>query len=241
MRGKVIEEKLEIEEGEEEKKLTNAREAVKECYRMLDEGTFKEIYTILTKGGIDKPKYIKLVGQLPEFSLQNFAWQFLQRNLLFENLPIGLDHVKSYSFLKEGAHVQVRTQINLSVLQGPQQYLAYSEKGEKGITHKALVAKQTQNEIIESGQLKVKVSTIDGTEKEVNVSLDEVIALNAPTAYQKNALGHFLFQDSVTCNYCSKMVRVKLLECCYNLQPIISKMNFTQNTPLLLQQQKKCT
>lgn len=70
--------------------------------------------------------------------------------------------------------------------------------------------------------------------------MNELLSLNSPTVYKKNQLGHLLFEDSVTCNYTSSFVKLKIVECCYLLQPLISQMDFSVNDNTLLELQKKC-
>ena len=67
-----------------------------------------------------------------------------------------------------------------------------------------------------------------------------MLALNCATAYKRSALGHLLFEDSVTCNYSSSFVKLKLVECCYLLQPLVCQMDFSSNTPQLLELQQLC-
>ena len=133
--------------------------------------------------------------------------------------------------LRIGSVVHVRTHINLSVLQGKERYLAYEKGGEMGVTHKAVVAPQEEEEILQSGQVKVEMIDTHGEKKEVSVGLESVMSLNAPTAYSRSALGHLVFEDSVTCNYSSGVMKVKLLECCSQLRPIIKKMDLASDTP----------
>ena len=77
----------------------------------------------------------------------------------------------------------------------------------------------------------VKVAVVDtkGELKEIECPLSELLYLNSPTVYKKNSLNCLIFEDSVTCNYRSKFVKLKIVECCYLLQPVVSKMNFAAN------------
>ena len=62
--------------------------------------------------------------------------------------------------LPAGRQVQVKAKINLSVLEGEQNYLVYDKNGEDGITHRARIA-GGQNEDEISGEDKIEVE-IDG-------------------------------------------------------------------------------
>lgn len=93
---------------------------------------------------------------------------------------------------------------------------------------------------MEKKVLKVNVLDIEGKYVKMETDLNEVLYLNSATVYKKNQLGHLLFEDSVTCNYCSSFVKLKIVECCYRLQPLLSQMDFSINDHILLELQKKC-
>ena len=88
--------------------------------------------------------------------------------------------------------------------------------------------------------MKVNVLSTDGKYVKLEADLNEVLYLNSRTVYKKNQLGHLLFEDSVTCNYSSSFVKLKIVECCYLLQPLVSQMDFSVNDDVLLELQKKC-
>lgn len=87
----------------------------------------------------------------------------------------------------------------------------------------------------------MKVQAVSGSLVELSVPLSEVLFLNSPTVYKKNHQGALIFEDSVFCSYNSNFVKLKLVECCYLLQPTVSQMDFGINNHSLLEQQKKCT
>jgi len=64
----------------------------------------------------------------------------MQKYSLFSKIPINLIDFCQMPLLRAGAQLQVRTKVNMSCLQGDDQYLAYDPKGETGITHKAFIA-----------------------------------------------------------------------------------------------------
>ena len=70
--------------------------------------------------------------------------------------------------------------------------------------------------------------------------MSNVLYLNAPTVFKRNALGHLTFEDSVSCNYNSSFVKLKVIEISYKLHSIIAQMDFQKNDESLLTQQKKC-
>lgn len=87
----------------------------------------------------------------------------------------------------------------------------------------------------------MNVVDVKGQLVELELPLPELLYLNSPTVYKKNHQGALVFEDSVFCNYNSQFVKLKLVEICSLLQPIVSEMDFGLNDPLLLDQQKKCT
>jgi hypothetical protein len=60
--------------NEEEERLKNGQEAVREIMRMKEEGTIREVYDNLIKGGPNKPKFVRLASELPDIKLSLFDW-----------------------------------------------------------------------------------------------------------------------------------------------------------------------
>lgn len=65
--------------------------------------------------------------------------------------------------------------------------------------------------------------------------------LNGATRFIKNVNGDYLFEDLVYCKYSSPIVRLKMAECLFAMEPFISKMDFANNSVELLDLQKRCT
>jgi hypothetical protein len=72
--------------SEEEEKLIKARESIQEVYSIISEGRVKEIYDTLLKGGPNKPKYARLVGELPDFDSTKFTWNYLLKYGLIDKM-----------------------------------------------------------------------------------------------------------------------------------------------------------
>ncbi len=85
----------------------------------------------------------------------------------------------------------------------------------------------------------VEVRDVNQQARIIGVPLANILYLNSPTIFKKNSLGHLIFEDSVTCNYNSAFLKLKLIEICRSLQPIIGKMDFKSGN-IVLDQQKLC-
>lgn len=95
--------------------------------------------------------------------------------------------------------------------------------------------------MLNSGKISVDVKNVDGGWSQLAVDLNATVRLNCPTKFIKNVNGDYLFEDLVTCKYSSPMVRLKMAECLFAIEPFICRMNFAENTQELLELQKKCT
>ena len=108
--------------------MIKARQAVEEIYTIIQEGKIREVYQCLWKGGANKPKFARLVGELPDFTLSKFTWEHLNKYGLVAKYT-SFDHSQNSSFLVPGQQVQISTKINLNCLLGDKKYLAYDDDG----------------------------------------------------------------------------------------------------------------
>lgn len=124
-RGKIVEEHIEISVNEEEEQLKNSQEAVREVMRLKEDGALKEVFETLVKGGPNKPKFVRLASELPDFKLSHFDWPFCQKYLLFDKPPKNIVNFEELPFFIPGQQVHVYTKINLNCLHGWKKYLGY--------------------------------------------------------------------------------------------------------------------
>ena len=59
-RGGVLEEKIQSDANEEQEKLHNSQEAVRQVYKLIQNKEISEMYEALIKGGQNKPKFVRL-------------------------------------------------------------------------------------------------------------------------------------------------------------------------------------
>lgn len=52
--------------------------------------------------------------------------------------------------------------------------------------------------------------------------LDGLIELNTPTRFKKNVLGHTVFEDNVTANYDSLVMKLLLNKICFSLRDLLN-------------------
>jgi hypothetical protein len=88
--------------------------------------------------------------------------------------------------------------------------------------------------MVEKQIVKVNILDTEGKNVKLEADLNEVLYLNSPTVYKRNQLGNLLFEDSVTCNYSSFFVKLKMVECCFLLQPLVLQMDFSVNDDTLV-------
>jgi hypothetical protein len=195
------------------------------------------------RGGEDKPKLLRMALSLPLVDPETLTFDALLNCQILKQQPNGLiNDFNTVGPFGTGRQLHIETTINMSVLEGDNKYLCYTPKGDKGITHKAFVSKgQDHEKIISTGRILVDVDNLEVGQSQIEVDLDSVVRLNCPTRFLKNVNGDYLFEDLVYCKYSSPIVRLKMAECLFAMEPFIAKMDFTNNSKELLELQKQCT
>ena len=81
--------------------------------------------------------------------------------------------------------------------------------------------------MIETGQVQVDIETVVKGENEqkmsrITVDVDNIIELNTPTNFKKNVLGHTIFEDNVSCNYDSSVMKLIMNKICFKLKNLFN-------------------
>lgn len=143
---------------------------------------------------------------------------------IWDRLPIGLPEMLESPRYYPGRRVLMKTQDN-----------------------DELANERTTNGITKIGEItsvndKFCEITLDpfenyGKDLRYEVQRNELIFLNNPQRFHIEPTGKYAFEDGLHCSYEDKLVKAKLIEICFQLNKLVSKLNFFEKNCLELQKE----
>ncbi len=188
---------------------------------LLQAGHMPAVLDAYLTSGSTKPQAVALLSALPEIGPDSSAHD-LVRCGIWDQVPLppgtSLHRVPRFPV---GRQVIVRTSVCTRLDCSEQEYLGAlgaAEGGRHTTTHKAHML-----HILPSGTAaQVVVQVCSGKEdSQVQVPLQELIALNCGTNFRTSARGGVTFEDGVECKYSSLLVKGILAQCAASVQPLL--------------------
>ena len=117
--------------------------------------------------------------------------------------------------------------------------------GEKFVSHKAAIksVNEATGEIVvcdPAGAAEAGGEAAATSTREVTLQLRDVLELNQPHVFAEDILGNLVFEDGLKCDYRSVDTKLKLIEICFALAPLIGRLDFTQDPLAALDTQLEC-
>lgn len=188
--------------------------AVRQMRELVKSGELKKYYDAAI--GIGDPALkdaaLKLFSDLPKIDNNVTADQMVAYGL-WTQAPKGIEQMQKSARYLPGRQVLVETTVHSDVFD-TKNFLSYKEDGVKARTYRATLAGEDGDNFL------VKV---DGKDDPISVPKQRVYDLNQPQTFEGDTLSL-----STTTDYASPFVKAKIAEAAIKMDPMVSKLDFTQ-------------